>query len=399
MVINRIIALDDDEDYLSILQGFAKIVGLDFVGYTSYAELDLKKLTSSDLFVLDIYMPGSDALDILMDIAKHEQKAFLAIMSGADSDILDSISSLAQQLSLKSLGSLSKPVKFSDFHTLINVSKSETDDHILNLKAEVSIPFAPQFDELGVQDWFDKKLIYPVFQPQFDATTKEIVGFECLTRIKHPILQHVEPAEFVSYVEDKGDMEIYTVTFISESMAKVARLLEDNPELSCSFNISANNLNKRFADLLVDQISHYTFAARQIVFEITESNAVKMSAEAMYAISRLKVAGVKLSIDDFGTGYSSIKQLVELPFDEVKIDRSFVSEMTHNEKASAIIKATFNMSDSLGFKLVVEGVETEEQYQLIMESGSSKIQGFLFSEPLSIENLIFLLKQQNLNLP
>jgi len=172
------------------------------------------------------------------------------------------------------------------------------------------------------------------------------------------------------------------------ALHKLSQLLINNSNLSCSFNVSALSLTEQFADSFRLKITQHNIPPKQVIIELTESSAVNMNKEALYAISRLKVSEFPLSIDDFGTGYSSIRQLVDLPFDELKIDRSFIVDVKENIKSQAILNATIGLAKSLNYRLVVEGVETQEQVDLLTQYDVDVAQGYFYFRPMPIDEVL-----------
>lgn len=388
MQINRLVMLDDDQEYLKLFAEFAQVLNVKFEGYNDFEQIPLDTLTPNDLLLLDVFMPEKDALDIIFELANINFNSSIAVASGADSDVLCSIKTTAQKFNIPFAGTLQKPVKLEAIATLLNSVKRPELVIDNNPKAADERRLVQAVEKLDFSSWFDKGYLYPVFQPQFNSANDELVGIECLTRLCHPEFSQVTPFEFISALERCDKINIYTIEFIKFSLSLVMPYMRNYPKLTCSFNISAHNLDKDFADNLVTLFTEYRLPAEQITLEITESIAIKMSAEALYAISRLKLFGAKLAIDDFGTGYSSISQLVDLPFDEIKLDRSFVCQLTTNPKAIAIVNATFNLASSLKFNLVVEGVENQEQLHLLKNKGECVIQGYILSKPLLAKELI-----------
>ena len=384
MSIQRLILLDDDSAYLNILSGFAELLEIDFEGHCHYDSVDVNSLKETDILLLDIFMPDKDALDIMLELSNTEFKAQLAVISGADEEVLESIKATASRLNIHFVGALSKPLKLEALRELLisaNLISFPASEHTSPTNSD---SINALLKKSSLNTWFQNGWVYPVFQPQYSVESGNIVGIECLTRVNHPELGRISPVQFISSLERDEGINSYTIKFIESALEQITDELLLNPTLTCSFNISAQNLDKQFADELVDVFKRFQVPPEQITLEITESIAIKMSAEALYAISRLKIFGLKLAIDDFGTGYSSISQLVDLPFNEIKIDRSFVSQLSQNEKAKAIVTATFNLATSLDFNLVVEGVETEEQLAYLKQRGKCVIQGFYFCKPLQI---------------
>ncbi|NVK24638.1 MAG: EAL domain-containing response regulator [Gammaproteobacteria bacterium] len=386
MLIQRLIAIDDDLLYLNLLKEFARLFNLDYDGYSNSSSLPFNSLKPTDLVLVDIYMPNDDGLDVLMALEKSNFSGYVAVMSGASEDIISSVTGLVDSLGINLLGKLQKPIKIADFQHL--VTSVPEPSRTFGMTAESAESFSKVFNKKSLPEWFKHEYIYPVFQPQVSSKSISPRAIECLTRVAHPVVGHLTPAIFIRLVESAGLIDEYTLRFIQKSLEILSPLLKSSPNLSCSFNISAMSLDIDFAEKLVLLVKHSNVSAKQVTLEITESSAVKMSKEGLYAISRLKVSGFSLAIDDFGTGFSSIRQLIELPFDELKIDRSFINEIEKNKSSQAIVNLTIDLAKSLGCKLVIEGVETKPQLELLQKKGDFIIQGYYFSKPLKYQELI-----------
>jgi EAL domain-containing protein (putative c-di-GMP-specific phosphodiesterase class I) len=255
------------------------------------------------------------------------------------------------------------------------------------MSAKTAEKFSELFDKRSLASWFVNGHIYPVFQPQIDSSNDRVVGFECLTRISHPDIGSIAPDQFIRLVESAGLIDEYTLRFIQRCVEELKDILNEHKELTCSFNISALSLSSPFVDVLIRLLDNYQIEPCQITFELTESSAISVSKDALYAISRLKVSGYSFAIDDFGTGYSSIRQLVELPFNELKIDRSFITNIESDKTLQAIVEVMIKLAQSLDYKLIIEGIETSNQLAYITQNGRFIIQGFVYSRPIKLEKL------------
>ncbi len=225
----------------------------------------------------------------------------------------------------------------------------------------------------------------PYFQPLVQLRTGALAGFEVLARWKHPELGIMLPDNFISLAEQIGGIDQLT-----EQIARKAMLVGSSlPErLSLAVNISPHQLQ----DLrLPEQIRRITaetaFSAKQLVIEITESALFNNLDRAQTIAGALKTLGCSLSLDDFGTGYSSLANLQALPFDQLKIDRSFVQSMAKTRESRKIVAAIVGLSHSLGMATVAEGIETEAQADMLVWLGCELGQGWLYSKAVPAEEI------------
>lgn len=385
MEIERLIVLDDDPLYVEMFSDFSKHLNIEYKGVaTSHAlfEIDLKP---SDLILLDVYLTGEDGLDTITALESQGYEGYLSLMSGASDNVLTPLYCYIESLQIKQLPRLNKPARFKEVITLLGTEPKEL---INQTSPSLGIENSQiQLDSRTLNEWFKKEYIFPVFQPQVCITTNKIIGIECLVRVKHPDINSLQPLTFINLLETANLISEYTLLMLDCALHKLSQLLINNSNLSCSFNVSALSLTEQFADSFLLKITQHNIPPKQVIIELTESSAVNMNKEALYAISRLKVSEFPLSIDDFGTGYSSIRQLVDLPFDELKIDRSFIVDVKENIKSQAILNATIGLAKSLNYRLVVEGVETQEQINFFKDKGNLVIQGYYNFKPLEFNEL------------
>jgi diguanylate cyclase (GGDEF)-like protein len=224
-----------------------------------------------------------------------------------------------------------------------------------------------------------------VFQPILDLATERVVSFEALARWRSPVLGQVSPAEFIRGAEHTGQISELTCVLLRKALAAAQPWPED---VAISFNLSALDISSAEA---IDRISMIILASgihpSRLDMEITETALIVDYDQAIDSLNRLKQIGVKISLDDFGTGHSSLSQLQKLPIDQIKIDRSFISDLDTNTQSFNIVKSVLVLSKSLGLDCVVEGVETAEQVAILETLHAEKLQGFLFSKPIAAQDV------------
>jgi EAL domain-containing protein (putative c-di-GMP-specific phosphodiesterase class I) len=226
------------------------------------------------------------------------------------------------------------------------------------------------------------------YQPKVDLATGVISGLEALLRWQHPERGRMAPAEFVSVLEETGLIapigEWVLQTVCEQIKAWQARGITVRP---VAVNLSAQQFHQADFDAHVRAlIAQSGVDCRLIELEITESMLMHNPAEAAAMLSRLKRIGVKVSIDDFGTGYSSLAYLKRFPLDALKIDRTFVRDLTVNSDDAEIALAIISLAHNLKLKVVAEGVETEAQMNFLRSHGCDEMQGYYFARPLSVED-------------
>jgi diguanylate cyclase (GGDEF)-like protein len=230
--------------------------------------------------------------------------------------------------------------------------------------------------------------LHLVYQPQFDVATGEIIGAEALLRWTHPERGAISPAEFIPVAEATG-LIIPISDWVLRIVCAQARAWHDAglPPAAVSANVSVLQFKQQgFVEQVTQVLEESGLEPHWLELEITESMAMAGGDQTKAILDGLKRIGIQLAIDDFGTGYSSLSRLKEFPVDRLKIDRSFVRDITTDWNDAAISSAVIRLGHSLGIKVIAEGVETEGQLEFLVDQGCDEMQGFLFSRPIPAED-------------
>jgi diguanylate cyclase len=227
------------------------------------------------------------------------------------------------------------------------------------------------------------------YQPKVDARTLSVSGVEALVRWEHPARGLLYPDAFLPLAEDSGLMRELTLAVLEQSLDQVRTWLDQGRELTVAVNLSASSLvDSELPGAIWKILFDRQLPATALELEITEDFLMGDRERARAILSQLRRLGIRVAVDDFGTGYSSLAYLRELPIDELKLDRSFVSPMSQDPRAAAIVRSTIELAHSLGMTLVAEGVEDEATASQLARSGCDEAQGFFFSKalpPLELE--------------
>lgn len=227
------------------------------------------------------------------------------------------------------------------------------------------------------------------FQPQLCLTTGKIAGAEVLIRWIHPEHGFIPPDDFIPLAERTGVIHPLTQWICKEAFSFLSRLNQAGYDLSLSINISARNLqDKFFKEAVAALAKNANIPVDRIVMELTETAVMVHPEEAMRVMRELSTAGFRLSIDDFGTGYSSLAYLKQLPVKELKIDRTFVMEMSKNNNDQVIVNTTLQMGHNLGLEIVAEGIEDQATLDSLTSMKCDLAQGYHIARPMPESDFI-----------
>ena len=328
---------------------------------------------------------------------------FAILFTGANATP-DAVSAVAERI----IGELQKPVSFDGIDAQIGVSiglaASQVSDNgpaALLRRSDIAMYEAKKLGR-NQHAWFASSLeeqlearrkleaeiragipagqFVPYYQPQINLVTGELHGLEVLARWNHPELGVVEPLVFIPVAEATGLIGALSLAVMTEALVETAAW---DPGLMIAVNLSPVQLkDPLLAQRIMKILSETGFPPHRLELEITESSLFDNLDLALSTIQSLKNLGITISLDDFGTGYSSLTQLQALPFDRIKIDRSFVQSMADNEESAAIVSAITSLGESLRLPVTAEGVETERLQKALEALGCSEGQGWHFGRPM-----------------
>lgn len=236
------------------------------------------------------------------------------------------------------------------------------------------------------------------YQPKFALDTGDISGFEALVRWQHPIRGLLQPIDFIDAIlSHKLSLELFSqvATQIAEQLTIWQKLGFD--QHICINADAAEFSNPEFFDVVSNLLAQHQIAAHQLHIEVTESSLMKRHSNVKEQLNSLKALGVCLALDDFGTGYASLSYLQEYPFDFIKIDKSFISKITEDKTQRAIVNAILALAEALDMQVIAEGIENEQQRDLLLAMGCQYGQGYWFGKPMSAEVTTNMLVQQHLS--
>jgi EAL domain-containing protein (putative c-di-GMP-specific phosphodiesterase class I) len=321
-----------------------------------------------DAIVLDLMMPEVDGVQVLHHLVERQSRAGIIIASGGEPRILDVTTRLAKSLGLNLVGTLTKPVGLTELADMLRAA----------------LPIAAQVSDADLRRAIRGGEIIPFFQPKVAVNARNrIVGAEVLARWSHEQRGMLSPDVFVRLAEETGMIGELTLALMSEALKQAKANAVTSP---LSINLSPLSLDDRnLPDEMEACCRDNGVEPGSIVFEITEGVASRDFNAVMGSLARLRLKGFGLSMDDYGTGYSSLVHLVRLPFGEVKIDRSFVSEIGSLRDAEIVVRSTISMAHSMGLVVCAEGVETEDTIRFLGEASCDTMQGHKIAQAMPID--------------
>jgi len=232
------------------------------------------------------------------------------------------------------------------------------------------------------------------YQPKINLSNKTVDSIEALIRWQHPKHGLLAPGHFIDIAESTGIIQDITEWVIDEGLRHCAGLRAEGMDLSIAINISVRNLlSEQFADDVIACLKKHDFPPDKLILEVIESAVIEDMHQTIVTLEALNEHGVNLSLDDFGTGYSSLSYLKKLPIHELKIDRSFVTEMNQDKEDRVIVETTMAIAHQLGLRVVAEGIEDAETLQSLTGMKCELGQGYFIKKPMNLETLYTWLRE------
>lgn len=328
-----------------------------------------------DVILLDINMPGMDGVEFVRHLAQRRYRGGLILVSGEDDRMLQATEKLARAYHLSVLGSLRKPPTPAGLSLLL--------DKWAPSAAEKSPAANKTYDAEAVRAAIARGELVNYYQPKVVVATGDVIGVETLVRWQHREDGLVFPDRFIPVAEAHGLIGDVTRAVLKGALVQAKAWQDAGRALSVAVNVSMDDLAAlEFADFVVAETVAVGVLPQAVVLEVTESRLMQSLATALDVLTRLRLKRFRLSIDDFGTGHSSLAQLRDLPFDELKIDRSFTRGAWQDERLRAIFEASLSLANQLGMEVVAEGVEDADDWAFLRQTGCHLGQGYFIARPM-----------------
>lgn len=376
----KVIAIDDDPFELKLITHQLSMLGQkDVAGFTDpVAALDrINEVgeNSFDLVFCDLQMPGIDGIAFQRRLVRSEFGGQLVLFSGEDDRTVQAAANLARRQNLRLLGILKKPIDLDALRKIL-IAAAPVD-------AVGQGPKRKMYSAAELRRALDQDELINYYQPKVLLSDGNPIEAECLVRWQHPTDGMVFPDQFIPVAEEHGLIDDLTHQVLTKALEQSARWRDMGLTLRVAVNISMENLNALdFPEKVMEALATAEVAAESLILEVTESRLMQDPVAVLDILTRLRLRRVRLSIDDFGTGHSSLAQLRDLPFDELKIDRSFVHGAHANPHKRAILQASIDMGRQLGMQTIAEGVEEIEDWKVLKVMGCDLAQGYFCARPM-----------------
>lgn len=383
--LNRLTCLivDDDRFLLHTLSLQLQQLGVKQILKAENAQDAITIITTNDIDIVisDLNMPQMDGIQLLRHIASLKIELGIILVSGEDQRLLESVENLAVQYHLRILGSIAKPVGNEALESVLNRHENSQQP---SAQGPAILVFA---DELQAAILAGQLQVH--YQPQVDVKTRKLLGVEALARWHHNDKGFIPPGIFISIAEKYGMIQQLTESVLSQSIRECSQWQKAGLDISLSVNFSAQGLsNLQIPELLGSSLIGTNLRPSQLTLEITESSLPRDACTALEILTRARLKGFGLSIDDFGTGFSSLDQLRRIPFNELKIDRSFVHNAGENKVAQAILESSIALAKRLGIPCVAEGVEDQADWDMVEKLGCDIVQGYFIAKPMAATEVL-----------
>lgn len=382
----HVLVLDDEPFMRKLLAQLLTNVGFQNVstcedGPTALRQVDGAAADRPILILCDLNMPGMDGVEFIRRLVEHGYTGSLILVSGEDERTLQLASKLVQAHHIEVLGSLHKPVSPQRLKALL--APWHPTNHPSTLAPQRKLYPADQLSRA-----IQHGELVNHYQPQVCMATGQVEGLETLVRWQHPNDGLVFPDQFIAVAEAHGLIDDLTHTVLARALSDLATWQGQGLALKVAVNVSMDNLHVlEFPDLVTRHAQAAGVPPQALVLEVTESRLAHDLRAPLEILMRLRLRRFGLSIDDFGTGHSSLAQLRDLPFEELKIDQSFVHGAHSQETNRTLCLASLRLAKELGMTSVAEGVEDQADWDFLRHAGCNLAQGYFVARPMPADQV------------
>jgi len=376
----KVLVVDDNQFSQTVVIKALRKIGVENTATAADGRQALNHLETqpADIIVCDLNMPEMDGVEFLRHLAASGFDGGILLVSGEDKRILDTAENLAAAHKLKVLGAVEKPVKSAVLADVLNRT-------IVDSKGGHKTP-TEQVNEATLREGLANNELTVHYQPKVEVPSRSLLGAECLVRWPRPDGSMIWPDAFIPAAEEHGLIDAVTRTVFRSAVEQGGVWRAAGKELKIAVNISMDNLKDvDFPEFIVEHAEATGIGTKNVTLEVTESQLMQDILTPLEILTRRRLKGIALSIDDFGTGFSSMEQLKRIPFTEMKIDRAFVNGAVNDPAALAILESSVDLAKKLDMSVVAEGVENQDDWDLVARLGVDLVQGYFVAKPMPAE--------------
>ena len=375
----RVLVIDDDHRIHAAIGMILKNARIDHLSAAPEKIEEQLAQYQPTTVLLDLSMPTLDGIAALSLLRTQRYGGRVVVMSGSDRDLIETARRIGQSYGLRMGAGLEKPFRAADL-----LSAIETEDTIkpsTGTQSDVNRAFA-----LGE--------ICFHYQPKFALTTRELTGFEALVRWQHPSKGLLLPGAFLDQISTAGLKSKLAQAALADAAKRLSEWHARGFSTHISINVAIDEAtHPAFVAALTDTVRAMRAPASSLVLELLEASVELDLCAAAATLTQLRLLGIGLSIDDFGTQSSSLARLQHLPANELKIDRSFVMQLSKFRRDQILVRAVIAMAHELGMSSVAEGIEDEATLNLLLDMGCTHGQGFYLAKPLALTDATRVLEE------
>jgi EAL domain-containing protein (putative c-di-GMP-specific phosphodiesterase class I) len=316
-------------------------------------------------------------MEFIRRIGERGDGIAVIVLSSLEARLVDSVATMAASYGVRILAALQKPLTARKLEELL---ASHLPANPLRLAASRELDVTSE----EIANSLHSSGFEAYYQPKVETLNGRVRGAEALARWRHPQRGLLHPKEFIEAVEAHGHMDALTEAMARDASRSCRDWCDAGIDMTVSINLSVASLaNVALAERMTAIVEAAGVEPSHVIFEITESTAARELGPKLENLARLRMKGFGLSLDDYGTGYSSLQRLSRVPFTELKIDQTFVKGAASSASGRTFIESTLELARSLGIGAVAEGVESREDWELLLATGCPLAQGYYVAHPMA----------------
>jgi EAL domain-containing protein (putative c-di-GMP-specific phosphodiesterase class I) len=379
----RVLIIDDDERVLRYMSLMVQQSGFEVVVSSTIKPNLLAGLGPSDFIFVDMQMPGMDGIQVLEVLSRHGVKSRIVPMSGSHAEVLETAERIARRNGLSVAGFLTKPFRQDELRRILDEAPGE----LQKQKGHRPLP-----SEINIEDivaGLERGEFDTYFQPIINLVTRKVIGYEALARWQSEKFSLVSPDRFIGLAAQNGLLPRLTQQLANRALTYSAAMRARGLPWKVSLNLGIEDLvDSALPEKLAALVAQHGLPAHSLTVELTESSATQNETRLLEILTRFRLKDIDLAIDDFGTSYSSLERLAWIPFTSLKLDMRFISEITTSNTARIIVEAAIKLAKRLKLNTVAEGIETEDQLEILKDLGCDSGQGWLFARAMEFQSAV-----------